>query len=375
MAQGQFITDANDGNTPVHHALTIFRDSIKNTMFDRMGLLGRPNSGKPVVVDTTLKGKAGEDVKFHFVPYADVDPILGQDVSKEGNENKFDEFNDTVTVDEVSYPFRKKGNMTSQRTILNLRSEMRLQIANHISQHNDREIVKRMSGIAITEKSATYEAAVQATDRVNGANRCLGASGSNSSQEFLEASSDNTALNAAMTEADTLNPTMISRAQVIARRQTSSNPYRLQSIRSTNGKEWYMLHVSPEGAYNLSLHPDWFVRNVAAKDAGLEGDAFARGALGTIRNVVIQENEFITTFIDAADSTKKFARNLLFGQNALLLGFAQTLIYVERKFDYDSEMGINGSQIRGEKKISFTNKDNTAEDVDFGVMQLITASN
>ena len=375
MAQSAFVVDAGDGNTPVHHALTIFRDSIKNTLFDRMGLMGKPNSGKPIVVDTTLQGKAGEDVRFHFVPYADVDPILGQGVSIEGNENSFNEFNDLVRVDSVNYPFRKEGDMTSQRTILQLRSEMRMQIANHFSQHNDREITKRLSGIALTEGAAVYQAAADTTDRVNGANRCIAASGSNGFNVITEANSDNTALNASMTSADTMSPRLIKRSQVLARTQDTNNPYRMQSIRSSNGKEWYTFFISPEQAYDLTFHPDWFVRMVATIDAGLDKDPFAVGSLGTIGNVVIHEHEFITTFIDAASATQKFARGLMFGQNALLLGFAQTLVYVEKKFNYDKEMGVNGSQIRGEKKISFTNKDSTATDVDFGVMQVISASN
>jgi len=368
-----FIVDAGDGNTPVHHAMTIFRDSIKNTQFDRMGLMGRPNSGKPVVIDTSLSGKAGEDLKYHFVPFADVDPILGQNSSVEGNESRFDEFLDTVRVDSVDYAFRRKGRMTEQRTILNTRNEMRAQIADHVAQHNDRELFKRLSGIALTETQATWESATGTTDRVAGANRAIRASGSNGFATVAAASTDNTALVAAMTTADTISPKLIMRAQVLARVQDSSNPYRLQSIRSTNGKEWYMLFLTPEQAFDLKLHPDWFVRSVAVTESGLDKDPFATSALGTIGNVVIHEAEHTTTFLNG--SSEKFGRGLLLGQNAALLGFAQTLEYTEELFDYKREMGVTGTEIRGETKLAFTNKDDTSSEVDFGVLQVISASN
>jgi len=107
----------------------------------------------------------------------------------------------------------------------------------------------------------------------------------------------------------------------------------------------------------------------------LDNDPFAVGALGTIGNVVCHEAEHVVTFTDAADSTLKFGRALLLGQNAVLLGFAQTLEYVEEMFNYKKELGVNGTQIRGEEKIAFTNKDSTATDVDFGVLQVVSAAN
>ena len=120
-----FVVAAGDSNTPVHHALSIFRDSINWTTFMRMGLIGKKDSGKPVVLDTSLKGKAGEDVIYHMVPFSGEKPIKGESVSAEGNEKGFFEFQNTVRVDTVDFPFRVDGDMTNQRTILNGRFEMR----------------------------------------------------------------------------------------------------------------------------------------------------------------------------------------------------------------------------------------------------------
>lgn len=370
-----FVVQAGDPNTPIHHALTIVRDSINWTSWNRMGLIGAPNSGKPIVHDTKLKGTAGEEVNYHYVPFADKKPIKAEAKAPEGNENSFQEFKVKVVVDTVDFPFRVDGDMTVQRTILNGRREMRSQIAQHFANYNDIRLFEESSGIDWLEEPEDYEKATDVVDRVNGENRCIAASGYNNFQVITEAGSDNTALNATLSSADKNNPFLWKRASVMVTSRRAATPQRMQGMRSMNGKELFIGFMSKNAGYDLTMHPAWFSRSLAVSDAGISDDPFAKGSLGVIDNIALHESSNVIEFIDAADSTLRFARNLLVGMNATLLGFAKTLTYVERLFNYNKSMGINGGEIRGEAKFTFENKDDTSAFIDFGVAQVITASN
>jgi hypothetical protein len=51
------------------------------------------------------------------------------------------------------------------------------------------------------------------------------------------------------------------------------------------------------------------------------------------------------------------ARNLLLGADAAVMAYAQTLNYMEKKFDYDREMGVAADEIRGIKKLDYDGVD------------------
>lgn len=375
----EFVVDAGDGNTPTHHALEIYRDSLKITMFAKMGLMGRRGSGKVITVDTRLQQQPGETVNVHFVPFENIPPILGQDASVQGNESKFNEFTTSVTVDEVNFPFLSRGRMTAQRTILDVRKEMRMQIANHFAQYNETEMFKRLSGVAQTEVRATWESSTNSTNRVNagpttGTGRALRASGSNSTATVTEEQSDNDQLAGDITSADKISPNAIMKASVTARRSASGTnaTYKMQPIRVSNGKEMFLCFLSPNAVFDLMTHPEWITRAIAVGETGLDKDPIAMSALGTIKNVIVHESEHVIEF--DTDASGRAARNLLVGQDAGFMAWSQTLEYVEQFQDYKRKLGVNGSEIRGEIKVAFEDKDNAGVDVDYGVFQIVTAS-
>lgn len=371
----QFIVNADDGNTPQHHAMRIWHDSLADTVLARLGMFGAKGSGKPIVIDRTLTGKAGEDVIIHFVPYADVEPILGQDADTEGNESSIDEFNLTVSIDEVKFAFKRKGNMTVQRTILNLREIFRTQIFQHFAQYNETELFKRAAGIAQTETSSGWESATNSTDRVNSGGatsngRCIRADGSSSYSLVTQAGSDNVALISALAQTDKMNVNLVYAAGIMARKKAV---YKMTPLRVANGKEWYMLFMSDESQLDLITDPNWFARSLSVEKAGLDNDAIALGSIGTIGHVICHSSEHVPKIVATAD-TDEYARNILFGREGVTLAWAQTLDYNEYTFPYAEAMGVKGNEIRGEVKNTFTNKDDTSTTIDYGVAQVITAS-
>jgi hypothetical protein len=86
----------------------------------------------------------------------------------------------------------------------------------------------------------------------------------------------------------------------------------------------------------------------------LENDPIATGAMGVWENIILKEADYLPT-VTKGDVT--IARNLLLGADAAAMAYAQTLNYVEQKFDYGREMGVAADEIRGIKKLDFDGVD------------------
>jgi N4-gp56 family major capsid protein len=365
----EFVRDASSALTPTWHSDQIWRESLKSLSLT--GMMGSKGSGMPIVLDPMLRSEAGETINYHFVPFADKPAILGQDSTIKGNEYSFDEFKTSVTIDEVNFPFKRKGRMTKQRSILAVDNELRRQVTQHFREYNENRIFEELTGITVGTPSSTYTAAGDTTDRVNGAQRCIRAGGTPGYTVVAEASTDNVALLSAMTTADTLTTSLIDRASVLAR---TSTPYKMSQIRvGPNGEPYYILLISPEAAYDLRRDPDWKARMLSVGEAGIESDPIAMGAMGVWNRVIVKESERI---IKIVGSSETYARNLLLGADSLVLAWAQTLQTTEFIDDYGREYGVNGYEIRGETKLAYEDKTaGVSTDIDYGVMQVISAAN
>jgi len=370
-----FIRATGDGANPIQHSMDIFHEHLRLTSL--AGLFGKKGSGKPIIMDTTLKGKSGDVVTYHFVPHAYADPILGQDASILGNESKFSEYTQTLTIDEVNFAFRRKGRMTEQRTLLNTREEMRRQIVNHFAQYNEDALMKTMSGVSATNLTGDYLLAANTTDRVAGVNRCWRANGSASATAVTAAQSDNDYLSSNVVATDLFSPQLIDEAVTalaeIDASSTTSITYRMRPIKiGPNNEEFYILLISPRAGRDLRYNPEWQAHAYSIADRGLGGkdDLISNGALGVWNNVIVKESQHIVRpLIDAG--TSRFARNLLLGADAMISGWAKTTDYTEELVDHGRELSVAAYEIRGETKVVFDGNDGST-DVDMGVAQLIS---
>lgn len=367
----EFVRETGSNLTPIQHSNMIWRNTLKFNPLK--GLFGAKDSGKAIVIDPTLKAKPGDVVRYHFVPFADQEPIRGQDATIKGNEYKFNQYHTSVTVDEVNFPFKKRGKMTDQRSILDVRAELTRQATQHITQYNVKQIHKVLTGGTVAEALSNLQSATNETDRVNGANRCIRASGTNSFATVTEALSDNKAIDAlTLAATDQLNPNLILAAVAMVR---TSSPYKMQPMTiGKDGQEKFCLLVHPYCKKDLMRHPEWMTRAISVSDAGIDDDPIAKGALGVLDNVIIKESEHV--IVTTGSLSVNFAHNLLIGGDAAVLAWAQTTDYVEEWEDYRRELGVNVSEIRGEVKLAFTDKDaasadDTTKDIDYGVAQVI----
>jgi hypothetical protein len=373
----EFVRQAGDSLTPTQHSNKLFFEHLKLLTLKKE-LMGTQGSGRPIIMDNTLRGKAGERVRHTYIPFVHADPIVGQDKSVAGNENSFFEFGLDLEIDEFNFAFKKRGKMTDQRTLYNTRQILSKQVSQNFEQFNEDQIFKVASGIGYKDfDRSEYLSATNATARVNGNNRCYIAQGSTSSAVAAQSASDNASLIGTLAVTDLLSPELIEDTAVGVRTGDSlsndntgsapaTNDYKLTPLRvGPDNEEVFLLYVSLKAARDLKRNQAWLDHAYSLSERGFETSPIARGALGVWDNVIVKSSERVLEF---GAGSEKYARNLLMGADAVFSGWAQTLDYTEEMEDYNRRLGVNGCEIRGETKVAFNG-------VDLGVAQVISASN
>jgi len=366
-----------DTKNPVTHARDLFHETLRLTSL--AGFMGKKGSGKPIIMDSRLRGKAGDTIRYEFIPHNYADGLFGQDVTILGNESSFSSYSLDLTIDEVNHAMRKKGKMTDQRIIFSAREEMKRMIVNLKAQYNEDALFRTLTGITATDESGADKLVTDTNDRVQGSYRCWRASGSNDAAVVTAANSDNVALDSALASAatDLMSPQLIDEAVTtllgLDAEDTTNISYRMKPIKvGPNNEEYFVLFLSPVAAKDLRYNPEWQAHSYSLADRGLGGkdDLIGRGALGVWNNVIIKQSQHVRKFASTA-GTFNYARNLLLGADAMVCGWAQTLMFTEEKIDHNRELSMNGSEIRGEVKVSFPGNDGSTQ-VDMGVAQLVS---
>jgi N4-gp56 family major capsid protein len=377
---GYFIRGTGDGRTPKQHETEIFKQYIKGTVFST--LMGKRNSGKSIIMDgSQFAGMGVGDTRmYHFVPQFMGAGIRGQNKSIEGNEKTIEEFTTEIRVDQVAQAFRKKGNMTDIRTIVKLRDEFKDQLANWFKYNTEFDIIDALTGY-MTD-GATYlegfsrdeesgmiriaaKGAAMTTPLVKGEGRCFRPkdnSGKFTNIIVPEADTNNEALLAEVKAGDIMNTRLLDSLQNLAK---SAGKYPMKPVRLSDGREYYILMLHPTAAEQLRSDERWEKRVLASYQGNksLENDPIATGAMGIWEKIIIKEADYIPSL---GNGTVNIARNLLLGADAAVMAWAKTLNYVEKKFDYDREMGVAADEIRGTKKLDF-------DGVDLNIAQVVTA--
>jgi N4-gp56 family major capsid protein len=368
---GYFIRGTGDGRTPVEHEKEIFKNYITNTVFSEF--MGKKGSGKSIITD----GKAfagmgkGDTRKYHFVPQYMGTGIRGQNKSIEGNEKAINEFVTEMRVDQVIQAFRKKGKMTDLRTIINFRSEFKDQLTNWFKIWTEFDIIDALTGymtdgasyldgFSRDEESGMIiidaKGAAMTSPLVKGEGRCFRPDyngGKFTVVDVKEANSSNDALLKDMTADDIMNTNLLDELQDRAK---TAGKYAMKPVRLKDGREYYILVLHSTAAKQLRQDPRWEKRVLASYQGKgtLENDPIATGAMGIWEKIIIKEADYIPA---VSNGSVRIARNLLLGADAAVMAWAQTLNYVEKTFDYDTEMGVMADEIRGIKKLDFNGVD------------------
>lgn len=366
---GYFIRNTGDGRTPKEHEAEIFKQYIRGVVFNT--LMGKRGSGKSIIMDDKKfagMGK-GDTRAYHFVPQFMGSGIRGQNASYEGNEKSIKEFMTEIRVDEIGQAFRKKGKMTDLRTIINLRAEFKEQLANWFRTWTEYDIIDALTGYMYDGASyidgfsrddetgqIIVSGAALKTPLVKGAGRCFRPDTTGTGFKNIvvpEADTTNEALLKDMVAGDIMNTQLLDQLQEFAK---TAGKYPIKPVRLKDGREYYILMLHPSAARELRADERWEKRILANYQGcnSLENDPIATGAMGVWEKIIIKEADYIPSI---SNGTVTVARNLLLGADAAVMAYAQTLNYMEKKFDYDREMGVAADEIRGIKKLDFDGVD------------------
>lgn len=192
-----------------------------------------------------------------------------------------------------------------------------------------------------------------------------------SAAQTLYADPDNNSAVDDLAIADKITPDLIYRAHAIAKSTNNGAKPKLHPI-MINSQEHYILLVSPMVAYDLKQNSDYEQMQREAQMRGKDNPLFT-GALVIIDNIIIKEHERVGMTTNA--SGVHYSKNLLLGQDAIGIGYGKNPELVEKKFDYDNEIGVAYKMWLGVKRMEFTFKTGASSTADFawGVNHVITA--
>lgn len=362
--------------TPLRHSLNIFKNYLAKSIMKRY--TGKKNSGMPIVVDDTLAGKAGDTVRFHFIPQNDTDGIEGQNKSVKGNEDIIEEFWTDMFLDIMKKAFKKRGKMTTKRIIWKWRDEVKNQLSKWFTKRHDVWLIDALTGIQKTKGFGRLaDNVIDTTVLVNGAGRCIipdatdGAKIITDAADILKTTNKLITTTGAtgldLTKDSKMTVRLIEELQIAASHGNEDDKgYRIEPIQMKNGEECFILMVDKRVARDLKRDADYKAYRLALVESGHKDDPIASGALCMIDNIIIVKSDYIYTFKNAAGD--RFARNLLLGANAGAVGWAQKMDYDEAADKIEDEAVMKADEIRGQIKLTFNG-------VDVGVAQVVTAAN
>ena len=278
----------------------------------------------------------GKDVTFGLVLQLTGSAITG-DSTLEGNEQNLATYSNTVTLNQKRLAVRDTGKFENSKVLYNFRSTALDLLKQQYAELIDEDIFSALT--ATTGTHAFYRADASAS---------------------VYASSDP---KANLASADSISLNDISAMKTIAKLGGSAN-YKIRPVR-VDGKEYYILIVHPEVAYDLFTLSDWQTAQREAQVRGNDNPLFS-GALGVWDGVIVHSHEGISTFNDGGGASVKGARNIFMGAQAACFADNSSMNWIEKTFDYGNQLGISAGKIYGVDIADYNSKD-------YGVIQYMTA--
>jgi N4-gp56 family major capsid protein len=278
----------------------------------------------------------GKDVTFGLVTQLTGNPITG-DSPLEGSEQSLSTYANTVSLNQKRLAVRDTGKFENSKVLYNFRSTALDLLKQQYAELIDADIFSALT--ATTANHAYYSA------------------------EAGGYSADGTDPKTALGAGDKIALDDISAMKTIAKIGGAFN-YKIRPLR-VDGKEYYVLILHPEVAYDLFTLSDWQTAQREAQVRGNDNPLFS-GALGVWDGVVVHSHESISTFDDGGGAAVKGARNIFMGAQAACFADNSGMNWIEKTFDYGNQLGISAGKIYGVGISDYNNKD-------YGVIQYMTA--
>lgn len=312
------------------------------------------------------KTEKGEKVLMQLVADLVEDGVIGDD-EREGNEEEMQNFEVELSIDLISHQVKNKGKMADQKTVINFREQAKERLAYWLANRIDQLVFLTLSGIS-------YAFLNNGKPRVGSPFPSLSFAAdvsAPSSKRHLMWNGTNlvTSNTGSITSSFTASYKMIVDAVAYAK------DHYIKPLMAA-GKEYYVILVKPGTLAQLKKDADYQRAVVAlAQKDGANSPWFTGGTV-TIDGAVIHEHRLVYSTTGAASGNKWGAGGAVEGTRTLLCG-AQALgmadlgvpEWVEKKFDYDSKVGISVDKMFGLLKPKFYSiYDESVED--FGVLAI-----
>ena len=319
-------------------------------------------------ISDLTRTEKGEQVLMHLVADLTGDGVIG-DNEREGNEEAMQSYSLTLNIDLISHQVRNMGKMSDQKTVINFRSTGRDRLAYWLANRIDQLAFLTMSGVSYAffnngaartgspfpTLSFANDVSAPTTNRhrrwdVGTPNQLL--------------AGDTTAVAAADVPSYEMIVALISYAKT----------HYVKPLMA-DGKEYYVLLMHPQSIARLKMDSN-YITAVTRLGGPQEKNPFFSGAVGMVDGAVIHEHRLVYNTRGAASGSKWGAgsaidgtRSLLCGAQALGMADLGTPEWVEKKFDYDSKVGISIDKMFGLLKPKFYSiYDESVQD--FGVLAI-----
>ncbi|KJU80992.1 hypothetical protein N619_01090 [Ectopseudomonas oleovorans] len=312
------------------------------------------------------KTEKGEKVLMQLVADLVEDGVIG-DNEREGNEEEMQNFEVELNIDLISHQVRNKGKMADQKTVINFREQARDRLAYWLANRIDQLVFLTLSGIS-------YALHNDGSTRVGSPFPSLSFAAdvsAPSSKRHLMWNGTNlvTSNTASITSAFVASYKLIVDAVAYAK------DHYIKPLMA-GGKEYYVILVKPGTLAQLKKDAEYQRAVVALAQKDGKSSPWFTGGTVTIDGAVIHEHRLVYSTTGASAGNKWGADGNVNGTRALLCG-AQALgmadlgvpEWVEKKFDYDSKVGISVDKMFGLLKPKFYSiYDKSVED--FGVLAI-----
>ncbi|WJN61362.1 N4-gp56 family major capsid protein [Pseudomonas sp. SO81] len=312
------------------------------------------------------KTEKGEKVLMQLVADLVEDGVIGDD-EREGNEEEMQNFEVELSIDLISHQVKNKGKMADQKTVINFREQAKERLAYWLANRIDQLVFLTLSGIS-------YAFLNNGKPRVGSPFPSLSFAAdvsAPSSKRHLMWNGTNlvTSNTGSITSSFTASYKMIVDAVAYAK------DHYIKPLMAA-GKEYYVILVKPGTLAQLKKDADYQRAVVAlAQKDGANSPWFTGGTV-TIDGAVIHEHRLVYSTTGATSGNKwgsggtvDGTRTLLCGAQALGMADLGVPEWVEKKFDYDSKVGISVDKMFGLLKPKFYSiYDESVED--FGVLAI-----
>jgi N4-gp56 family major capsid protein len=288
----------------------------------------------------------------------------------EGNEESLTTYHDNVVINELNHAVRVEGedSIDQQRVLHNLREEARMGLQDWFAERLSLSFFVQAAGY--TASTMTYRGR---TINMGSVYRGLNAvTAPSTNRKIFGGSGLTTDQGVGADSTATFNLNMIDKAKEQA---TTANP-KVRPVR-INGKDCYVMYLHPYQVYDLRTSTSdgqWFdIQKAAIMGGQTSGNPIFDGSLGMYNNVIIRESEDVTTGVHSTAGTEEanVRRALFLGAQSASVAFSSKFSksnpfkWVEKKFDYDKELGVSVQSLMGMKKLIFNSED-------FGVFTVST---